>query len=146
MELRPVAYADALGLADAMTAELATRYGGRGASPVDPSHFDPPGVFLVASVDGVDAACGGLRVLREGVGEVKRMYADPAHRGRGLARSVLRALVDHARAGGLQEVWLETGLKQPEAIALYESEGFTPVEAYGHFRDEPLSRCYGLRL
>ena len=36
--------------------------------------------------------------------------------------------------------------KQPEAIGLYESEGFTPIAGYGFYQGEPLSRCYGLRL
>lgn len=130
-----------------MEAELSVRYGGGGASPASASDFAPPyGVFLVAAVDGVDVACGGLRALSDGVGEVKRMYCDPAHRGRGLARGLLQALLDHARSVGLREVRLETGTLQPEAIALYVSEGFTPISAYGHFADEPLSRCFARTL
>ena len=130
-----------------MIAELSERYGGDGASPTDGSDFLPPyGVFLVAAVEGVDVACGGLRLLRDGIGEVKRMYAAPSFRGRGIARSLLRQLLAHARSAGLHEVWLETGTLQPEAIALYESEGFTPIEKYGHYKDEDLSRCYAVRL
>ncbi len=143
MLIRTVAYDDARALTDAMSDDLAARYGGRDASPADPAQFLPPyGVFLVVEVDGEQVACGGLRLLQEGVGEVKRMYVAPTHRGQGHARSVLRALLDHARTSGLSEVWLETGLKQPEAIALYESEGFTSIEPYGYFRDQPFSRCY----
>ncbi len=37
---------------------------------------------------------------------------------------------------------LETGLRQPEAIALYESHGYTPIPNYGFYRESPLSRCY----
>jgi hypothetical protein len=37
---------------------------------------------------------------------------------------------------------LETGLAQPEAIALYESSGYVPIPPFGHYQDAPLSRCY----
>lgn len=147
LTLRPVSFEQAAGLTAAMVAELATRYGGDGASPVDGTDFLPPyGAFLVATIDAVDVACGGLRLLQDRTGEVKRMYTDPAVRGRGVARSLLLALIEHARAVGLRQVWLETGVLQPEAIGLYESEGFLPIEAYGYYKDEPLSRCYGLEL
>ncbi len=128
-----------------MVAEMSARYGGDAASPADSSDFLPPyGLFLVASVEGTDVACAGLRRLKQGVGEIKRMYVAPEARGRGIARSLLRALLEHARGAGLTEVWLETGTLQPEAIALYISEGFTPIEKYGYYKDEDLSRCYGI--
>lgn len=143
MEIRPVPFAEAAARVEAQTAELSARYGQEGASPVAGADFDPPyGVFLVARVDGVDVGCGGLRPLSEGVAEVKRMYADPAVRGQGIGRVLLRALLDHARAVGLHEVWLETGVRQPEAMALYVSEGFAPIEPYGHYKDRPESRCF----
>lgn len=143
MQLTAVPYDDAQILLDAMTAELAARYGGRGASPADGREFLAPyGVFLVVEVDGEHVACGGLRLLQDGIGEVKRMYVAPDHRGKGHARTVLGGLLDHARAVGLTEAWLETGSLQPEAMALYESEGFTSIPPYGYFKDQPLSRCY----
>ena len=145
--LRSVALAEAASLTTAMVSELSNRYGGEGASPVDGNDFLPPyGVLLVAAVNGQDAACGGLRRLEGQIGEVKRMYTAPAFRGRGVARALLPALIEHARSVGLGEVWLETGILQPEAIALYESAGFTGIPAYGYYRDEPMSRCYGLVL
>jgi putative acetyltransferase len=74
------------------------------------------------------------------------MYVAPSHRGQGVSRLVLRALLDHARAVGLAEVWLETGVRQPEAISLYESEGFTPIAAYGFYKENAESRCFRLVL
>ncbi|MCW2584533.1 MAG: gcn5-related n-acetyltransferase [Frankiales bacterium] len=148
MELRSVPFGEAQELTAAMVAELNERYGEDGsASPAEGADFLPPyGVFLVVTVDGQDVACGGLRLLEPGIGEVKRMYAAPEVRGGGLARRVLRALLEHAGSVGLREVWLETGTLQPEAIALYESEGFAPIPRYGYFKDEPLSLCYARRL
>ena len=147
LTLRPVALEDAAALTAALEAELSLRYGGGEASTVDAADFLPPyGLFLVARVGQEDVACGGLRTLAAGTGEIKRMYTAPAARGQGVARTLLRALLDHARSADLQEVRLDTGTLQPEAIGLYESEGFGRIEPYGLFKDEPLARCYALSL
>jgi GNAT superfamily N-acetyltransferase len=147
MELRSVTYEQALPLVDALNDELMVRYGGGEPSVAHPEQFRAPyGGFFVLNVDGVDVACGGVRPLAEGIGEVKRMYVEPSARGRGLSRVVLGELVGFARTAGYRELWLETGLRQPEAIALYESAGFTPIPKYGQYKDEPESRCYSLTL
>ena len=144
----PVAYDDprAVELIAAMGRELDERYGEGGLSPATAADFKPPGVLLLVEVDGRPVGCGGLRVLRPGLGELKRMYVDPAARGAGAARGLLRALLDHARQQGLVRVQLETGTEQPEAMGLYESEGFTPVEPYGHYASDPRTRCYARDL
>ena len=147
--LRPVDLAEpsAARLARAMSDELAELYGDGGASPVAPGDFrGSQAVFLVGSVEGEDVVCGGLRVRCEGVGEIKRMYVAPASRGRGLARSLLRVLFARARDVGLGRVQLETGALPPAAAGLYASEGFTPITAYGHFREDPRSLCFALDL
>jgi hypothetical protein len=41
---------------------------------------------------------------------------------------------------------LETGLAQPEAIALYTSAGYLPVPGFGHYKDAPLSRSFARDL
>jgi hypothetical protein len=41
---------------------------------------------------------------------------------------------------------LETGVRQPEAIALYESAGYDAIEPYGFYKNAPLSRCYAKDL
>lgn len=151
MQLRTVSYDEASDLVAAMGEELSLRYGGIGGpSHADAADFLPPqGVFLVGAVGGRDVACGGLRPLvgfGPGLGEVKRMYVAPSVRGRGLSRVLLRALVAHARSVGMTRLWLETGTAQPEAMALYESEGFRPIPPYGTYKDEPESRCYALDL
>ncbi len=148
MDLRPVAFAEAGGLTDAMVEEMKALYeDDEGASPAASDDFLPPvGVFLVGAVGGLDVACGGLRPLSAGLGEIKRMYVDPAHRGRGHSRTVLRGLVAHAREVGLHEVWLETGTRQPAAIGLYVAEGFTPIPPFGYYIDHPETLCYALAL
>jgi GNAT superfamily N-acetyltransferase len=80
------------------------------------------------------------------VGEIKRMYVEPEARGKGVGRTILRALQQCARESGYSALRLETGARQPEAIALYESEGYLPIEPYGCYRDSPLSRCFEKHL
>lgn len=112
----------------------------------------PRGAFLVAwlSVDGGDevaAGCGAIRPSPfDDAAEVKRMYVRPEARGRGVARLLLAALEERAEQLGYRRVVLETGVEQPEAMALYESAGYTPVEPFGAYRASPLSRCYERRL
>jgi GNAT superfamily N-acetyltransferase len=135
----------AVRLVEEMGEELTKRYGDGGLSPASPEQFRLPGTFLVAELDGVPVGCAGLRT-GEGPAEVKRMYVDPAVRGRGVARALLRALVEHARAHGLTSLRLETGTEQPEARALYESEGWWRIPPFGHYAHDPRTRCYGLTL
>ncbi len=146
--MREVAADDpvAVRLIEAMGAEMQARYGDGGLSPAQPQQFLAPGIFLLAELDGIAVGCGGVRPSGEDAAEIKRMYVDPAARGRGIARGLLRALVAHARARGLTRLLLETGTAQPEAISLYESEGWTPVPPFGHYADDPRTRCYGLDL
>ena len=147
MELRRVSYAEVAPLVAALDAELMERYGGGDDVHVVPTDFDAEhAVLLAGSVDGRDVAIGGVRRLSEGVAELKRMYVDPSVRGRGLSRELLQALLSFARDAGYREVWLETGVQQPEAMALYESAGFEPIAPFGQYAAEPDSRCYGIVL
>ncbi|MFW2512496.1 GNAT family N-acetyltransferase [Demequina sp. SO4-13] len=78
--------------------------------------------------------------------ELKRLWVDPGHRGHGHARVMLGAAEATARKAGATRLILETGTGQPEAMALYESAGWTPMAPYGEYRDEPDSRCYAKHL
>lgn len=132
-----------------LEADLCRRYddpGGAGV-PLDPAAFLPPrGTFLVARLGDRPVACGGLRAVGDGVGEIRRMWVDPTARGRGLARRVLAGLEDAGRSLGLTRLRLETGTAQPEALALYDSAGWRRIEPYGEWRDSPLSVCFGRDL
>lgn len=106
--------------------------GERPASWVDAHELEPPGgVFLLAVEDGGRAvACGGVRTLEPGLGEVKRMYVVPAARRRGLARRVLGALEEVAVSLGHARVRLDTNAVQPEAVALYHATGYREIGDY----------------
>jgi GNAT superfamily N-acetyltransferase len=148
-EIRDEAYdgPNAQLLIAAVQAEYVVRYGGPDETPVDPAEFAPPaGLFVIGYLDGLPVAMGGLRRHADGEVEIKRMYVAAAARRMGLARLVLSALEDRATALGATRIVLETGQKQPEAIRLYESAGYTPIAGFGHYRDAPLSLSYAKAL
>jgi GNAT superfamily N-acetyltransferase len=146
IEVRTYDHPDAVALIADVQQEYVVRYGDVDLTPVDPAEFAPPlGLFLVAYVDGTPAACGGWRAHEADV-ELKRMYVRPAFRGRGLARAVLAELERTAAAAGYTRLILETGSKQPEAIALYTSAGYTPVPRFGYYADAPEAVHLGKEL
>ena len=114
------ASAPASDLLTAMRAELDTAYETAGRldnPPLDPAELRPPGgTYLVGYLADDPVAGGGVRRLAEGLGEVKRMYVRPPARSRGVARALLAALEDVARALGYTRVRLDTGPKQAHAL------------------------------
>jgi GNAT superfamily N-acetyltransferase len=115
-------------------------------SEVTPELVRPPkGTFLVAWLEGEPAGCGAVKPLDldPSKGEIKRMYTVPAARRRGVSRSLLVALEARAAELGYAFLQLETGLAQPEAIALYETHGWHRITPYGHYKDSPQSVCFG---
>jgi GNAT superfamily N-acetyltransferase len=141
-------------LVEEVQGEYVARYGGRDETPIDATFFDEPhGAFFVGYLDDRPVATGAWRrrsdVLVDGssnTAEVKRMYVAPPAQRRGLARAMLAHLEDTARAAGIEVMLLETGLRQPEAIALYESSGYQRIAGFGFYKDAPLSRCMARSL
>ncbi|KAB8193483.1 GNAT family N-acetyltransferase [Nonomuraea phyllanthi] len=138
---RAPADAELAALLDAAFAELVARYGPDGRSSVHPDAR-----FLVAVIDEVAAGCAAVQPGEGGTSELKRMFVLPGHRGRGVARSLLKALEEFAAGLGYERMRLATGLRQPEAIALYESSGYQLTEPYGRYVGQPLVRCYAKDL
>jgi len=124
-------------LAADQQAEVRARYDGKGEPGTPPSASDISVVLVARDDDGTALGCGALRVLGDGVAEVKRMYVAPAARGRGVAKAVLAGLEQVARERGWTTLRLETGPRQPEAIGLYSQAGYRPIEAFGAYVDAP---------
>jgi putative acetyltransferase len=136
-------------LIQALNAELEGRYPEAGANHfrLDPEEVGPGrGAFVVAYAAGEPVGCGAVRRLDPDVAEIKRMYVIPTLRGRGIAGRVLSVLEDEARALGVERLVLETGVRQPEAIALYQRFGFADIPAFGEYIGSALSVCMGKAL
>ncbi|GAB3917133.1 hypothetical protein GCM10011575_32490 [Microlunatus endophyticus] len=108
---------------------------GSGAAELRP----PNGAFVVGLVDGQPAACGGVRTIGDGIGEIKRMWIDPQRRGLGLGSRLLAHL--EALSAGLNHriVRLDTNDNLTEALRLYRRRGYREIEPYN---DNPYARCW----
>lgn len=119
----------------AMTVELDRLYerveGSLHSLPATPEQMSPPdGSFLLLSRAGQPLACGGVKRLAEGLGEIKRMYVVPGHRNEGLGRRLLVELERRCVELGYARVRLDTGPDQPSAKRLYEAAGYVPIPDY----------------
>ncbi len=138
--LRALRYDDPLAreLVAQVQQEYVHRYGGPDEAVVTPEEFAPPhGAFLAVEVAGIPAGCGAWRTVDPGRAEIKRVYVAPDFRRRGLAQVIVDALETGAARAGCRSVVLNTGHRQPEALALYAAAGYVPVEGYGIYACEP---------
>lgn len=150
IERLSITHPDAAMLVEAVQQEYVIRYGGRDDTPLEPDSFElPRGTFVVA-YDGETAVATGAWRLRDDVlalgtknaAEIKRMYVVPAARRGGVAGAVLAHLERTAREAGAEVAILETGDKQPEAIAFYQRRGYVEIDNFGYYRDAPESVCF----
>ncbi len=99
----------------------------------------PNVIFAVARAeDGLAVACGAM-VLGPQHGELKRMFVLPQARGQGIGRAILAFLEAEASAQGCRLFALETGVSQPEALALYAGAGYVRGGPFGDYAPDPLS-------
>lgn len=96
---------------------------------------------VLAYIEGVPVGCGAIKEFATPVWEVKRMFVQPNKRGQGIASAVLRELETWAREIHCEKLLLETGLAQPEAIALYEKRGYQRMPNYGQYAGVENSVC-----
>jgi len=101
---------------------------------------------VVAYEDGIPVGCGALKEYEPGTMEVKRMFVPPAHRKNGIARRVLSELERWAEELSCTRCILETGKKQPEAIALYKKSEYSVIPNYGQYAGVENSVCFEKRI
>ena len=86
---------------------------------------EPATTVFIAREEGRAVGCGALKRHEGGIGEVKRMYTRPTHRGRKIGADIVRCIEALARQEGLARLVLETGDRHPAAWTVYERAGFT---------------------
>jgi putative acetyltransferase len=97
---------------------------------------------IVAYEDDLPVGCGAIKQNADDTMEVKRMYVLPEKRGHGIAASILSELEIWAKELNYARCVLETGQKQPEAIALYKKEGYQVIPNYGQYEGIANSVCF----
>ncbi|QIG39567.1 GNAT family N-acetyltransferase [Microbacterium sp. 4R-513] len=136
-ELTP-RYADRL---DDVSEDIAARIGE--ALTVDPAAI--VATIVATDAEGRPVAHAALRDLGDGFDgslEVKRVYVEPTARGTGLSRALMAELERIAAEAGARRLILQTGDRQPDAIALYERLGYTPIPIYPPYTEISFSHCF----
>ena len=99
--------------------------------------FYADGVFdVLVADDGDIMGTVGLKPIRDGVCELRKMYLKTSYRGRGHGVRLLKHAIASARGLGMRRIELETARVLEEAIGLYEKFGFKEIE-----HDAMESRC-----
>ena len=128
----PPDHPDVLVLAQAMGDEVSELYAdyGLGALPDLGSFLAPGDTAMVGYVGGEPVTAGAVHRIDAETGEIKRMYVIPEQRGRRLSRALLVALEALAAREGFVRVRLDTGKRQPRALALYRATGYREIPDY----------------
>jgi putative acetyltransferase len=97
---------------------------------------------IIAFDDEMPVGCGAIKELSNEAMEVKRMYVPLVRRGQGIAGKILKELENWAYELSYTKCLLETGKKQPEAIALYKKNGYQIIPNYGQYENVENSICF----
>ncbi|MCU1389133.1 MAG: hypothetical protein JWL72_2471 [Ilumatobacteraceae bacterium] len=129
-----------------LNADLYARYPEPGALvfSLDPADIvDGVGSLLLAELGGRPVGCAAFRIIdgQPGSAEIKRMYVAPSARGNKIGAALLDEVEHRARSLGVTRFALETGPRQPEALALFERAGYVGCSPWGAFVGKDFSVC-----
>ena len=122
---------DFISLVRHLDIELATIDGDEHSFYVQYNKIDKINHVIIAYENELPIACGAIKQFSENTMEVKRMYTLASSRGKGIASGVLIQLEKWAAEMTYSHCVLETGVRQPDAIRLYEKNGYLPIPNYG---------------
>ena len=125
-----------------LDADLAQRDGADHSFYAQFNKIDKIRHAVVAYQDEVPVGCGAIKVYCDDAMEVKRMYVSPACRNTGVASKVLHELERWSQELSYHRCVLETGKRQPEAIALYQKQGYRQIPNYGQYAGIENSVCF----
>jgi GNAT superfamily N-acetyltransferase len=133
---------DFIGLVKQLDADLAERDGVEHSFYAQFNQINKIKYVVIAYEDGRAVSCGAIKEFAPKTMEVKRMYTLPDSRGKGIASQVLTELESWAAELAYEKCILETGKKQPEAIRLYEKNGYKLIPNYGQYAGVENSVCF----
>jgi len=131
---------DFQGLTRKLDAELHARYGLQ-QEEYDRLNAVDRAKALVGYVNEIPVACGCFKLYTSQTAELKRMFVDQDHRQRGYSTLLLNDLEAWCAELGFNTMILETGIRQPEAIGLYQKCGYTAMANFGPYMDNDNSVC-----
>ncbi|MEO9479796.1 MAG: GNAT family N-acetyltransferase [Maribacter dokdonensis] len=125
-----------------LDADLALRDGDENAFYAQFNGIDALKNCVVFYSDKTLVACGAFKEFNEDSVEIKRMFVQPDFRGKGIASKALKVLEEWAKELKYSYAVLETGLRQPEAIALYKKNNYKIIENYPPYEEMENSVCF----
>ena len=125
-----------------LDADLAERDGKEHSFYAQFNKIDKIKYVVVAYENDLPVGCGAIKEYQPDTMEIKRMYTMPDQRGKGIASQVLRELEIWASELSYRKCILETGKAQPEAIGLYEKNGYQIIPNYGQYAGIENSLCF----
>ncbi len=125
-----------------LDADLAIRDGDEHSFYAQFNKIDTIKHAIVAYENEVAVGCGAIKKYNDDTMEIKRMYVPVDQRGKGIATLILQALEKWTTELSYKKCILETGIKQPEAIALYLKNGYKIIPNYGQYANVENSFCF----
>lgn len=133
---------DFIELVKYLDADLAERDGDDHSFYSQFNKVDKIKYVVVAYENDTPLGCGAIKEYTTSIMEIKRMYTTPENRGKGIATKILAELELWATELSNEKCLLETGIRQPEAIALYKKNGYQVIPNYGQYAGVENSVCF----
>ena len=138
---------DALALIGELDKELLQRYPSSSIHTLDLDKITrESGLFLVGYISEIAVACCSLCRIEPGAGEIKRVFVRQQYRRKGISEQMMKHLEKQAAERDFRILRVETGVRQPEAIAMYQKLGYYDIAKYGEYINDPNSICMEKRL
>jgi putative acetyltransferase len=126
--------------------ELLARYKDEQAQYDPHNKIENNKTVIIAYINNQPVGCGCIKPIDLFTVEIKRMFVLPEHRGKGTAMAIIDELELLAKELSFKRAILETGNRQPEAIAVYKKSGYSIIDNYGPYVNMKSSICMGKYL
>lgn len=133
---------DFIRLVQLLDADLAKRDGAEHAFFAQFNKIDAIKYVVLVYENDIPLGCGAIKYFNAHTMEIKRMYTSEESRGKGIASKILAELENWTKELSFKKCVLETGVKQPEAIGLYQKNGYNKITNYGQYANVESSICF----